>query len=140
MASHPINISLGSLEVTSSSSTQVPNPNLTCETPIKSPSLFVPVTDLFTALVSPVTSPLCPMPPGSSTPPLKTTQTMSHEQPVDAPIEPKCPQSAFVEEVDDEDTFVLPPGPDPDSHETVQHVNDPVFINDPEPLISVTAH
>ena len=73
----PINIPLGSLDVTSSSSLQVSDLILTCVTPINSPSLSAPVTDLTASLVSPVTFPLCPMPPHPSTSPLKTTQTMS---------------------------------------------------------------
>jgi len=45
----------------------------------------------------------------------------------------ECLWSAFIEEVDDEDLFVPPSSPQPIIHTTVQHVDDPNFINVPEP-------
>jgi len=61
---------------------------------------------------------------------------MSHEQLVDLPIGLDCPQSAFIEEVDDEDLSVPLYGPPPIGHTTVQHVNDPDFIGNPGPARS----
>src|SRR5882672_6588869 len=56
---------------------------------------------------------------------------MSHEQPVDTPIGSERPRSAFIEEVDDEDAFVLPLGPEPISQTTVQHIDDPDLVDEP---------
>ena len=48
----------------------------------------------------------CPIPPNTASAPLKTTQAMSHKQPVDLPIELDHSQSAFIEEVNDKDLSV----------------------------------
>src|SRR5882724_894511 len=60
-------------------------------------------------------------------------QAMSHKQPVDLPIGLDCPQSAFIEEVDDKDLPVLPSSPQPIGHATVQHIDNPDFIDSPGP-------
>jgi len=96
MPLHLTNMPSGSLEVTSSVSAHVPTLILT-----QSPSMSVPVTDLIMSVVSPVKSHLCPISPSTFIHPLKTTQTMSHEQPVDILVRYKHPQSAFIKEVDD---------------------------------------
>src|SRR5882724_2836084 len=61
---------------------------------------------------------------------------MSHKQPVDLPIGSDCPQSAFIEEVDDEDLTVPSSGPQLIGHATVQHIDDPDFIDSPGPTTS----
>src|SRR5467141_1589393 len=76
-------------------------------------------------------SPLCHAPPDTSSAPLKTTQATSHEQPVDTPIGSERPRSAFIEEVDDEDAFVMPVNPEPIGHTMVQHVNDQDNVEEP---------
>ena len=91
----------------------------------------MPVTDLITYGSPPVISPLCPLPPHATSAPLKTRQATSHEQPVDIPIKSDCPQSAFIEEVNDKDLPVPSSGPQLIGHTTVQHINDPDFINIP---------
>jgi len=58
-------------------------------------------------------------------------QAMSHEQPVDLPIGSDHPQSAFIEEVNDEDLPVPSSSPQLIGHATVQHVDDPEFIGSP---------
>jgi len=59
---------------------------------------------------------------------------MSHEQPVDLPIRSDHLWSAFIEEVDDEDLFAPSSGPQPISHTTLQHVDDPDFVDHLEPV------
>src|SRR5882724_9405911 len=95
---HLINTPLVSLEVTSSVSAQVPDLISTHVPPVKFPSLSAPVAIPIASLVSPVMSPLCPISPGTFILPLKTTQTMSHEQPVDTPVRSECLKSAFIKE------------------------------------------
>src|SRR5882724_8082211 len=105
--SHPINTPLGYHDVASSVSSHVPVSISSSVAPVSSltSSLSVPVP--ITDPPHPVTHRLCPL---SSDPPstaLNTTQAMSHEQPVDLPVESDRPRSAFIEEVDDEDLPVL---------------------------------
>src|SRR5882672_2321416 len=128
---HPINTPLGHLEDTSSplilASVQIAS-----HVPlVKSPSSSWSVTDPIAPMVSSVTSPLCHASPDTMSPPLKTTQAMSHEQPVDTLFGSEHPQSAFIEEVDDEDAFVTPLGPKLIGHTMVQHVDDPDPFNKP---------
>jgi len=63
-------------------------------------------------------------------------QATSHKQPMDLPIGLDCPQSAFIEEVNDEDIFLPSSSPQLIGHTTVQHVNDPDFINSHKPSIT----
>src|SRR5467141_1401201 len=112
LPSHPINTPSGHLEDTSSPlvSTSVP---IASHVPlVKSPSSSWPVTDPIAPMVSSVTSPLCHAYPDTMSPPLKTTQATSHKKPVDTPIGSERLRSAFIEEVEDEDAFVLPLGPE----------------------------
>ena len=61
-----------------------------------------------------VMSPLCALPPDTSSAPLKTMQAMSHKQPVDLPI------GLDHGEVDDEDISVPSSGPQLISHVTIR--------------------
>src|SRR5467141_3735391 len=131
LPSHPINTPSAHLEDTSSPLVPASVPIASCVPLVKSPSSSCPATDPITPVVSSVTSPLCHTPPDTTCPPLKTTQAMSHEQPVDTPTGSEHPRSAFIEEVDDEDTFVIPLGPEPIGHTMVQHIDDPDSINEP---------
>src|SRR5882724_1559271 len=98
--------------------------------------MSAPLLDTITYGSPPVTSPLCPLSPDASSAPLKTMQAMSHKQPADLPIGSDHPQSTFIEEVEDKDLPVPPSGPPLISHATIQHVNDPDFIDDPGPARS----
>jgi len=86
MSSHPINVLSGPLRVTSLISSQVSASNSLCVTPVFPLAISVPVLALITDGSPPVTFPLCPLSPYAFSSPLKTMQTMSHEQPVDLPI------------------------------------------------------
>src|SRR5882724_11741449 len=123
--SHPLNPLSGHREVTSSVSSRVPVSVSSSVAPVSSltssMSVLVPITDQ--PLL--VTSPLCQLPSDPSSTLLNTTQATSHEQPVDLPIKSGRPQSAFIEEVDDEDLPVPSTGPQPIGHATVQHINNP---------------
>src|SRR5467141_855003 len=125
LPSHPINTPSGHLEAASSPLVPACIPIVSCVPCVKSPSSSQPVTDLIAPMVSSVMSPLCHASPDTMSPPLKTTQATSHEQPMDTPIGSECPRSAFIEEVKDEDAFVKPLGPKLISHTMVQHVDDP---------------
>jgi len=68
--------------------------------------------------------------------PLKTTQATSHEQPMALPIGSDHPQSAFIEEVDEEDLYIplsglslIGGGP----NHFLQHVDDQTFFGQPWP-------
>jgi len=52
---------------------------------------------------------------------------------VDLPAGSNHLQSAFIEEVEDEDIPVLSSGPQPISHATVQHIDDPDIFEGPGP-------
>src|SRR5882672_7580669 len=126
---HPINTPSGHLEDASSPLILTLGSMLSHVPPVKSPSPSWPATNLITSLVSSVMSPLCHMSPNTMSPSLKTTQAMSHEWPVVIPVGSKCPRSAFIEEVYHEDTCVLPSGPEPIGHTTVQHIDDLDLLN-----------
>jgi len=49
------------------------------------------------------------------------------------PIGSDHPQSAFIEEVNDEDLYVLLLGPPPISHTILQHIGDPDIVDGPGP-------
>src|SRR5882724_10829976 len=104
------------------------SPCATSQSPV--PTAPVPVS--FVPPVYSVTSPLCPLPPQTSATLLTNTQATSHEKPVDTPIVPGRPRSAHIEEVDDEDAFIMPAGPEPVGYATIQHVDDLDPISDPE--------
>src|SRR5467141_880952 len=123
LPSHLINTLSGHLEDMSSPLILTSVPIAPRVPLVKSPSSSWPVTDPIAPVVSSVTSPLCHASPDTMSPPLKTTQATSHKQPVETPIGSERPQSVFIEDVDDEDTFVMPVGPKPIGHTTVQHVN-----------------
>src|SRR5882672_871878 len=111
LPSHPINTPSGHLE-DASSPLVLDSVSIASHVPlVKSPSFSWPVTDPTVPIIPSVTSPLCHASPDTMSPPLKTTQAMSHEQPVDTPIGSECPQSAFIEEVKDEDSLIIPSGP-----------------------------
>src|SRR5882724_7421818 len=95
-------------------------------------SVLVPITDIAPL----VTSPVYPLPPDPSSTPVDTMQAMSHKQPVDLPVGSNRPQSAFIEEVDDEDIPVLSSSPQLISHATVQHINDPDIFDGHGPTSS----
>src|SRR5467141_2572127 len=128
---HPINTPSGHLEDAFSPLVPTSVPNTSRVPLVKSPSSSWPVTDPTAPVASSVMSPLCHASPDTTATPLKTTQATSHKRPVDTPIGSECPRSAFIEEVEDEDTFVKPLGPEPISHTTVQHVDDPDPFNEP---------
>src|SRR5882672_876205 len=102
LPSHPINTPSGHLE--DASSPLIPTSVLitSCVPLVKSPSSSWPTTDPIAPMVSSVMSPLCHAYPDTMSPPLKTTQATSHEQPVDTPIRSERPRSVFIEEIDDE--------------------------------------
>src|SRR5882672_11289314 len=86
LPSHPINTLSGHLEDMSSPLVLASVP-ITSRVPlVKSPSSSWPVTDPIAPMVSSVMSPLCHASPDTMSPPLKTTQATSHEQPMDTPI------------------------------------------------------
>src|SRR5882724_6635276 len=95
-------------------------------------SVPVPITDPPRL----VTHRLCPLSPDSPPTALNTTQAMSHEQPVDLPVESDRPRSAFIEEVDDEDLQVPSTGPQLIGDTTVQHIDDSDIFNGPGPTSS----
>src|SRR5882672_8080451 len=131
LPSHPINTPSGHLE-DASSPLVLDSVSIASRVPlVKSPSFPWPVTDPTAPVVPSVTSPLCHASAETTSSPLKTTQATSHKQPVDTPIGSECPQSAFIEEVDNEDAFVKPLGPELTSHTTVQHVDDPDPVDEP---------
>src|SRR5882672_8998338 len=86
LPSHLINTPSGHPE--DASSPLVPaSVSITSHVPlVKSPSFSWPVTDPTAPVVSSVTSPLCHASSDTTSPPLKTTQATSHEQPVDTTI------------------------------------------------------
>src|SRR5467141_1407146 len=131
LPSYLINTPSGLLEDASSPLVLTSGPIASRVPLVKSPSSPWPVTNPIAPMVSSVTSPLCHESPDTMPPPLKTTQATSHEQPVDTPIGSERPRSAFIEEVDDEDAFVIPLGPEPISHTMVQHVDDPDPFEEP---------
>src|SRR5882672_1596631 len=131
LPSHLINTLSGHLKDASSPLVPTSVPIMSRVPLVKSPSSSWPVTDLTAPVASSVTSPLCHASPDTMSTPLKTTQAMSHEQPVDTPIGSEHPQSAFIKEVDNEDAFVIPLGPEPIGHTMVQHVNDPDSFDEP---------
>src|SRR5882672_5835913 len=108
LPSHPINTPSGHLEDVSSPLVLTSGPMASCVPLVNSPSSSWPVTDPITPVESSVMSSLCHGSPDTTPAPLNTTQATSHEQPVDAPIRSERLQSAFIEEVDDEDAFVMP--------------------------------
>jgi len=63
----------------------------------------------------------------------KTTQAMSTKQPVDTPMRSECPRSTFIEQVDDKDLIRTSAGPEPVSHATLQHMDDPDIPGHPDP-------
>src|SRR5467141_1084275 len=131
LPSHPINTPSGHLEDASSPLVPVSGPIASRVSPVNPPSSSWPVTDPIAPVESSVTSSLCHASPDTSSAPLKTTQATSHEQPVDTPIGSERPCSAFIEEVDDEDAFVMPVDPELIGRTTVQHVNDPDNVEEP---------
>src|SRR5882672_7250198 len=131
LPSHLINTPLGHLKDASSPLILASVPIASHVPLVKSPSSSWPVTDPIAPMVPSVTSPLCHAYPDTMSPPLKTTQATSHEQPMDTPIGSERPRSAFIEEVDDEDTFVIPLGPELIGHITVQHIDDPDPSDEP---------
>src|SRR5882672_358836 len=108
LPSHPINTQSGHLE-DASSPLVLDSVSITSRVPlVQSPSFSWPVTDPTAPIIPSVTSPLCHASPDTTSPPLKTTLATSHEQPVDTPIRSERPRSAFIEEVEDEDSLVIP--------------------------------
>src|SRR5882672_2615477 len=131
LPSHPINTPSSHLEDASSPLVPVSGPIASRVPLVNPPSSSWPVTDPIAPVESSVTSSLCHASPDTSSAPLKTTQATSHEQPVDTPIGSERPCSAFIEEVDDEDAFVMPVNPELIGHTMVQHVNDPDNVEEP---------
>src|SRR5882724_3120535 len=129
--SHPINTPSGPHEVASSVLSCVPISVFPSVSPVlplmSSTSVLVPITDRSL----PVTSPLWPLPSDPSSTSLNTMQAMSHEQPVDLPARSGRPQSAFIEEVNNEDLPVPSTGPQPIGHATIQHLNDSDIFDGP---------
>src|SRR5467141_1101398 len=125
LPSHLINTPSGHLEDASTPLVPTSVPIASRVPLVKSPSSSWPVTNPIAPVVSSVTSPLCHASPDTMSPPLKTTQATSHKQPMDTLIGSKHPRSAFIEEVEDEDAFVIPLGPELIGHTTVQHVDNP---------------
>src|SRR5882724_4777185 len=127
----PINTPSGYREVASSVSSHVPASVSSSVAPVSSltspMSVLVPITDP----PLPVTHHLCPLSPDPPSTALNTTQATSHEQPVDLPVESDRPQSAFLEEVEDEDLLVPSTGPQPIGDTTVQHINDSDIFDGP---------
>src|SRR5467141_4188724 len=131
LPSHPINTPSGHLEDASSPLVPTSGPMASRVPLVNPPSSSWPVTDPIAPVEYSVMSSLCHASPDTTPAPLKTTQATSHEQPVDTPIGSECPRSALIEEVDDEDAFVMPVDPEPIGHTTVQHVNDPDNVEEP---------
>src|SRR5467141_1534596 len=131
LPSHPINTPSGHLEDASSPLVPTSGPMASRVPLVNPPSSSWPVTDPIAPVESSVMSSLCHASPDTMPAPLKTTQATSHEHPVDTPIGSECPCSAFIEEVDDEDAFVMPVDPEPIARTTVQHVNDPDNVEEP---------
>src|SRR5882672_6874947 len=130
LPSHPINTPSGHLEDASSPLVPTSIP-IVSRVPLVTSPYSQNTTDPTIPMVSSVTSPLCHASPDTISSPLKTTQATSHEQPVDTSIGSERPRSAFIEEVDDEDAFVKPLGPEPIGHTMVQHVDDPDPFDEP---------
>src|SRR5467141_2363869 len=86
LPSNLINPPSGHLEDMSSPLILTPGPMASRVPLVKSPSSSWPASDPIASLVSSVMSPLCHTSPNTMPPPLKTTQAMSHKQPVDIPI------------------------------------------------------
>ena len=78
-------------------------------------------------------SPPCSLASGAASVPLKTTQAMSHEQPMALPIGSDRPRSAFIEEVNDEDLYVPSSGSPPIGRTILQHVDNSDVIDSPGP-------
>src|SRR5882672_6385320 len=131
LPSHPINTLSGHLEDVSSPFILASGPMASHVPLVKSPSFSWPATNPIAPVESSVMSPLCHTSPDPMSLPPKTTQATSHKQPVDTPIRSKHPRSAFIKEVNDEDTFVIPLGPELISHTTVQHVDDMDPVEEP---------
>src|SRR5882672_9508296 len=83
LPSHPINTPSVHLEDASSPLILTSGPMASHVPLVNSPSSSWPVTYPIAPVESSVTSPLCHTSPDTKSPPLKTTQATSHEQPVD---------------------------------------------------------